>query len=146
MDNQVARFEQNNDVYFTINWSHLKKTDRFEIIRQVPALAGIYEIYFMDKYKKLNRLAVSYCWYNSLRNTLREKADSTLEADPKRKYILDTYECYYRYCIVDSFKDIQDIMFTFEQKLDPKSNKAENSKRYNTIFIKEVSPDKIVTF
>jgi len=145
MENSVKRFEKDKDIYFTISWSALKKADRFEIIKQVPAFPGIYEIYYLDKYKKLNRIELSFCWHDSLRNIIRTKTDPSLQEDPRRKYILDSYTCYYRYIIVESYADILDIIFYLEECIDAKNNKAKSSGRYESINVKEVSPDKIMT-
>jgi hypothetical protein len=145
MEPFVKRVEKNKDVYYTVNWSKLKKTDKFDIIKTVPAFAGIYEIYHMDKYKKLNLLSASSCWHTGLRETLREKVDPLLEEDPKKKYILTSHTCYYRYSIVESYNDILDIMFFIEKRLYPNVQGLKSSERYDSIYIKEISPDKIIT-
>ncbi len=45
----VKKEVRGRNVYFTVNWSRLKKGDKYEIVRSVPSDAGIFELYYMDR-------------------------------------------------------------------------------------------------
>jgi hypothetical protein len=111
----------------------------------VPAQAGIYELYYMDDKKKLVLMRISRVWYGGLRSRLRHVTDPELDDDPRKNEILTTHTCYYRYSVVQSFGDLQDILFFFAARYRPRETKMSHSGRYEDIYLEELSPDKIVT-
>ncbi len=131
--------------YFTIQWSRLTKADKYTIIRSVPAEAGIFELYYMDAKKKLNLLRVSRVWYGGLRSRLRRLTDPAIEEDPIKRKILEELDCYYRYSIIRSRDDMQDILYFFASRHKPGDDSVPHSGRYEEIYVQEKSPDKIVT-
>jgi hypothetical protein len=141
IDKQVDR----ENVYYTLFWSPLAKADRHEIVCKVPSVAGIFELYYQDELKTLHLFFVSKAWYGGLRNWLRQATDPTLEMDVKRRQILEKYDCYYRYAVVDSYADLSDLMFFFADTYFPHTHSVRPSDRYLNIFVQEVSPEKIVT-
>ena len=136
---------KDNQVCYVIQWSNLRKADKYEIVRLVPSVAGIFELYYQDDKKKLNLFFFARAWYGGLRNTLRKRTDPELEQDPARKKILDQYDCYYRYSLTESFSDMSDILYFFAKTYFPHKADIVHSGRYQDIFIDEISNDKIVT-
>jgi hypothetical protein len=132
-------------VYFTIYWSPLRKSEKYEIIGSVPSEAGIYELYFMDFKGKLNLFSIGKSWYGGLRNELRLHTDPELEPDLERRATLEKHDCYYRYTLVGSNDDMSDILFFFARTYFPGSQKYRPSGRHENIYVKEISSDKIVT-
>ncbi|MBN1837568.1 MAG: hypothetical protein JW820_17055 [Spirochaetales bacterium] len=145
MQGRINKEVDQENVYYTLFWSPLAKADRYEIIRKVPSVAGIFELYYMDEHKSLNLFFVSKAWYGGLRNWLRKATDATLEEDPRRKEILEKYDCYYRYAVVESYADMSDLMFFFADTYFPHGHSVSSSERYTDIFVREISPDKIVS-
>ncbi len=131
--------------YYTIFWSHLKKSDKYEIIKSVPSDSGIFELYSMDAKGKLNLFFLGKSWYGGLRNEIRFRTDPELEKDLSRREKLEKLEIYYRYSLASSNDDMADIMFFFAETYFPGSRTYEPSGRYDTIYVKEESADKIVT-
>ncbi|NIA09431.1 MAG: hypothetical protein GWP10_06820 [Nitrospiraceae bacterium] len=99
----------------------------------------------MDDRKKLNLLRVQRAWFGGLRNTIRAVSDPTLEQNLKVKKILEDFKCFYRYSILESFKDLSDILFFFSKMYFPDRFNIESSGRFLKIFVKEISTEKIVT-
>jgi hypothetical protein len=132
-------------VYYLIHWSNLRKADKYEINGSVPSVAGIFELYYMDDHKSLRLMMVAKAWYGGLRNKLRKLTDASLERDPRRRTILDRYECYYRYAVTNSYPDMSDILYFFGESKLPANHPFEPSGRYVDIFVDEKSPDKVVT-
>jgi hypothetical protein len=137
--------DRDEDVYYTIIWSRLKKAEKYGIISAVPSQAGIFELYSMDKKGKLNLFYFGKSWYGGLRNELRARSDPELEKDAKRREVLDKFDCYFRYSLLESSDDMSDILFFFAQTYFPGTRTYKPSGRYRDIFVKEIAPDKIVT-
>jgi len=145
LEARIEKLIQDDNVYYTVFWSRLEKAERYKIITSVPSVAGIFELYYEDKYKKLNLFHISKAWYGGLRNWLRKITDPDLEEDEKRREILEQYDCYYRYTVVPSYADMSDILFFFADTYLPHRHKVTASGRFDNIFVNEVSEEKIVT-
>ena len=145
LDPTVKKKVDGTSAYYTIQWSPLEKVDKYTIITSVPSEAGIFELYYLDDKKKLNLMRMSRVWYGGLRSRLREITDPTLVEDENWKNILETKECYYRYSVMQSRDDMQDIVFFFAGRYAPKDTSIEHSGRYEDIYLQELSPNKIVT-
>ena len=105
----------------------------------------MFELYYMDSRKKLNFLTVGRVWYGGLRSRLRRITDPELETDERKREILASHDCYYRYTVIRSFDDMKDILFFFAGRYKPGETTIEHSGRYENIYLQERSPDKIVT-
>ena len=142
----TAKLEDSRgSVYFTIVWSPLAKAEKYHIIKSVPSDAGIYELYSMDPKGKLNLFYFGKSWYGGLRNQLRFRTDPELETDLKRREVLSKYDCYFRYSLLGNNDDMTDVLFFFAQTYYPGSTLYKPSGRYENVFVKEESSDKIVT-
>ena len=140
----VLKHVRDRNVYFTVNWSRLKKSSKYEIVKSVPSEAGIFELYYMDYRKKLCLFHVGKSWYGGLRNEIRQRTDAELENDVKRKAILEDHDCWYRWSLVSGSDDMADIIYFFAG-VHRHEAKVHHSGRYRTIYVEEVSADKIVT-
>jgi hypothetical protein len=123
----------------------LRKAEKFDINNVVPAVSGIYELYFMDEKRGLNILKMDCAWYGGLRNTLRNITDPLPGRQILPPELLKIYDCYYRYTQSDSYNDMNDVLFFFQGLGRPVPADQEHSGRYNDIYVKEISPDKVVT-
>jgi hypothetical protein len=134
-------------VYYTLSWSLLRKADKYDIIRAVPAMGGLVELYYMDDHGKLNLFCVTRTWYGGLRSSIRVMTDPELEKDPTRRQILLDHPkgIYYRYVLTESLKDMNDILYFFMETISPGSNAVKDSGRYAEIFLKEIDPQKLTT-
>lgn len=144
MDPIILKQEDKSDVYFSVYWSKLRKAEKYDIASVVPSVGGIYELYYMDDRKKLNLMFIDWVWYGGLRSRLRKITDPELIYEPKHKKILETHDCYYRYSLSGSSSDMKDVLYFFGKTHFPE-NDFEHSGRYDTIFLEEYSPEKIVT-
>ena len=141
----VHKQVRGRNVYYTVNWSRLKKSSKYEIVKSVPSEAGIFELYYMDFQKKLRLFHMGKSWYGGLRNEIRVRTDAELEQDAARRKLLDTYDCWYRWSLVSSSDDMADLLFFFAQTYLPRQTGVHASGRYERIFVNEVDADKIVT-
>ena len=134
---------KNGEKYYTVVWSPLKKADKYDISLKVPAVAGLYELYRMDREKKLNLLSVTHAWYGGLRSQLRAAVDPELTNDPVRKAELEDAELYFRYTVSNSFPDILDVVWFLHASYFPHDVRVEHSGRYPRIYLAEQAPDKV---
>lgn len=137
--------EDRANVYYTINWSRLMKVDKYDILKKVPSMAGMVEIYFMDEKKKLNKFYFGRTWLSGLRATIRMVTDPDLITDDAQKKILREKECFFRYTLCGSDADMQDLLFFFAEIFHEGKSDESHSGRYKKIFVKENSMDKIIT-
>lgn len=132
-----------NEIYYTLVWSALKKADKYEITLKVPSVAGLYELYSMDKDKKLNLLAVTHAWYGGLRSQLREAVDPDATNDPVRKAELEDAKLYYRYAPSNSLEDILDVVWFLHSTYFPDDIRVDHSHRYARMYLHEKAPDRV---
>ena len=132
------------DVFYLISWSPLFKADRWTINAKVPAMAGVYEIYWMDDYHKLRMLAVGDTHYGGLRSELRRLTDPELLHDPGVIAILEDREIWIRYALSDSAAIMADVVWFFRATYFPERPGVEHSGRYKRIYMQESEPDKLI--
>ncbi|GBU28190.1 hypothetical protein R84B8_01748 [Treponema sp. R8-4-B8] len=141
----ITAIEKNGDAYYSVEWSPLSKADRYEIITKVPALAGVFEIYWMDENNRLRLFFVGKTDYGGLRSELRRLTDPELCKDnEKTRKILEEKEIWYRYALTDSSNVMADVLWFFMQTYFPETTSFKHSGRYNNIFLKESAPDKLM--
>ncbi|HTP57564.1 MAG TPA: hypothetical protein VMM82_01520 [Spirochaetia bacterium] len=140
----VTKLTRGPDAYYTVSWSRLRKSDKYDIVKSVPSEAGIYELYYMDDKGKLCLFHVGKSWYGGLRNEIRFRTDVELEKDQAHRTILEERECWYRWSLVSASDDMADILFFFADTYGMAGN-VRHSGRYRNIFMNEVSADKIVS-
>lgn len=136
---------KDENVYFTVLWSELKKAEKYKINASVPSESGVFELYYMDDSKRLNLMYIERVWFGGLRSSIRKLTDPELEFDPKWKEILSRYDCYYRYALSSHSRDMEDVLFYFSEVLFPGSDRCTSSGRYLNIFLNEESPENFNT-
>lgn len=147
METGVVKQQKDGELHYTITWSALQVADKYRIANSVPSESGIFELYYQDHLKQLHLFHVQRAWYGGLRSSLRKVTDPELCADPRRRKVLEEYPCYFRYFVVQSFKDMSAIYHTFARKLLPRQAGFSSRDRagWEEVGIEEISPDKIVT-
>jgi len=145
MDCGITVKEKNKNVYYSVAWSPLSVADKYEINKKVPAVAGIYEIYWMDENKHLRLFCVDKTNFGGLRSEIRRVTDPELNGVNKKiREILEEKEIWYRYTTTDSSRIMDDILWFFIQTYFPENTSVNHSGRYEKIFLKESAPDKLM--
>lgn len=143
MDTGVTKQVQGSNVYYSLTWSALRKADRWEIARSVPAMGGVYELYWMDERKHLRLYCVGNANIGGLRSEIRRRIDPELTDDTALAKILDDNDLYYRYSIMDYADDMADVVWFFRATYFPENPGVSHSGRYKRIFMKENAPDRV---
>ena len=144
MDLGIRIQEKDECAYFFINWSSLALAERWTINSKVPAIAGIYEIYWMDDHKHLRMLSVGNTHYGGLRSEIRRLTDSELALDPKIRETLENEEIWFRYAPCNSVDNMADVVWFFRKTYFPENPGVEHSGRFKKIYITESEPDKLI--
>ena len=144
MEYGITRQEKDGEAYYSIQWSPLAVADRWTINAKVPAVAGIFEIYWMDEYEKLRMLHVGNTHYGGLRSEIRRLTDSELVLDEKVRQTLEEKEIWFRYAPTNSASTMADIVWFFRKTYFPENPGVEPSGLFEKIFLKESAPDKLI--
>jgi hypothetical protein len=144
MDYGITAQEKGENVYYFVNWSPLEIAERWTISAKVPAVAGIYEIYWMDDHNHLRMLSVGQTHYGGLRSELRRLTDAELAAEASARNILENEEIWFRYSPANSAAVMADVVWFFRQTYFPENPGVNHSGRYRKIFLKESAPDKLI--
>ena len=144
MDYGITAQEKGDAVYYYIEWSPLNLAERWTINAKVPAIAGIYEIYWMDDHQHLRMLAVGNTHYGGLRSEIRRLTDPELTVDSKTREVLSDEEIWFRYAPSHSPDTMSDVVWFFRKTYFPENPGVEHSGRFKKIFLKESAPDKLI--
>lgn len=143
-DYGVRCTEKGKAAHYSIKWSPLAKADRWTINARVPAVAGIYEIYWMDNHEHLRMLSVGRTHYGGLRSELRRLTDPELNEDPEAKKTLEEEEIWFRYAPCHSAAMMADVLWFFRKTYFPEKPGVEHSGRFEKLFMNESAPDKLI--
>jgi hypothetical protein len=144
MECGITAREKRGDIHYFVQWSPLALADRWEINAKVPAVAGIFEIYWMDDHKHLRIFYLGQTHYGGLRSELRRLTDPELCENPNIKAILEEKEIWYRYALCNSANIMTDVIWFFQKTYFPEDPKVKDSGRYQKIFLTESEPDKLI--
>jgi len=144
MDYGISSREKGDSVYYSVQWSPLEVADRWTINSKVPAVAGVYEIYWMDDHNHLRMLWVGDTHYGGLRSEIRRLTDPELAVDPKVRETLENEEIWFRYAPSRSADEMSDVIWFFRTMYFPENTVVEHSGRFEKIFMKESQPDKLI--
>jgi hypothetical protein len=144
MDYGITSKEKGKDIHYFVNWSPLTVADRWTINAKVPAVAGIFEIYWMDDHNHLRMLWVGCTHYGGLRSELRRLTDPELVENKETAKILEDEEIWFRYAPSNSAAVMDDVVWFFRSTYFPENPGVEHSGRYERIFMNESAPDKLI--
>ena len=133
------------DALFIVNWSPILPADKFTVRQKIPAMSGIYQLFYMDKYKKLVLADMDIAWYGGLRAKLRSFSDPDKLHPPDIKHIMDTKKLFCRFTLSESFADLTDTLSLLAKLEFENPEDFEETGRYEEIFLEENSPNKITT-
>jgi len=136
--------EKGKDAHYFVKWSPLSKADRWTINAKVPAVAGVFEIYWMDDHEHLRMLWVGRTHYGGLRSELRRLTDPELNEDPESKKKLEEEEIWFRYTPCNSAAMMADVLWFFRKTYFPEKPGVEHSGRYEKLYMNESEPDKLI--
>ncbi|OHD11503.1 MAG: hypothetical protein A2Z96_05915 [Spirochaetes bacterium GWB1_48_6] len=134
----VRKMVKGKDVYYHLPWTPIKKADRYEVAKSVPALSGIFEIFYQNEKKNYILLTLEPAWYGGVQGKIRENIDYELQEDPVKRKILEDKPLFFRFVLTDCWPDIQDIMFYLIRKYRGGDVPGlESSGRYRQVYLKQ---------
>ena len=144
MDYGITAQEKGEVVYYYVQWSPLNLAERWTINAKVPAVAGVYEVYWMDDHNHLRLLAVGNTHFGGLRSEIRRLTDPELSLDSKTRETLENEEIWFRYAPSHSPDVMSDVVWFFRQTYFPENPGVKHSGRFKKIYLKESTPDKLI--
>ena len=142
----IERMTRNQNGYFTVHWSAFEEANKYRINAAVPAMSGVYELYYRDPYGKLILHEVDYVWYGGLRSRLRRITDPELEEDLEKRAFIEKKKLFFRYALSKNFKDMEDVVFFLGSSGNlPAKKRKEDSGRYKKVYLRESSPNKLTS-
>jgi hypothetical protein len=144
MDFEISVQVKGDDAYYCVQWSPLTLAERWTINSKVPAVAGIYELYWMDDHNHLRMLMVGNTHYGGLRSEIRRLTDPELTHDSRTRETLENEEIWFRYSLSNSVGTLSDLVWFFRKTYFPENPGVEHSGRFKRIYLKESSPDKLI--
>ena len=144
MDFSISAQVKGDNVYYHVRWSSLTLAERWVINAKVPAVAGVYEIYWMDDHNHLRMLVLGDTHYGGLRSEIRRLTDPELTPDAKTRETLENEKIWFRYTLSNSVGTMSDVVWFFRKTYFPENPGMEHSGRYKKIFLKESDPDKLI--
>ncbi|WP_237255933.1 hypothetical protein [Gracilinema caldarium] len=143
MESGITARKKGKDAFFSIHWSKLTNANRWAIASSVPAVGGVYEIYWMDDHQHLRLLTIGNARYGGLRSEIRRLTDPELVENPEVIQILQDKKIYFRYAVTNSVDDMADVVWFFRKTYFPENPGVAHSGRFARIYINEWAPDKV---
>ena len=140
---RIEAAEKNGEGFFTVYWSALQKADKYIVTNTVPAVSGIYELYYQDEKKALNLLTVCGAWLGGLRSEIRESIEPNDKKPQNLQIILEHAPLYFRYTQSPVKQTIQDVLWFLNELYFGDKTIIRDSGRYSRIYVKEYAPDKM---
>lgn len=134
---------KNKEGYFSLYWSHLKKADKYSVNGIIPALPGLYELYYQDEKKAMNLLTISSGWRSGLRSQIREDIEPSIFKPEEVRKILEDKPLYCRYTECENAENLQDVLWFLHQMYFGDKHKVHHTGRFEKIFVKEFAPDRL---
>jgi hypothetical protein len=135
----IQKEEKGGRAYYTISWSPIRKAEKYDIQKTVPAMSGVYELYYKNHEGQLTLFYYGKAWLGGLRAVIRELTDPILlKQRPDLLAIVSKHECFYRFVQCDCLPDMEDIVhwITVSYKRDEKDYPP--SGRYAEIRVNEI--------
>jgi hypothetical protein len=134
------------DIYYFVRWSAYYKYDKYEILKKVPELAGIFVLLYLTKAKRLRPFYLGNSWMGSLRHDIKFFIDEPEKTDQELTEIIENKTCYYKYLLVPSIDDMKDIYsyyrYSYREIQFMDNNIQKDSGRYVNVFVKEYEKNK----
>lgn len=113
--------------------------DRRTVRGSIPSQAGVYEIYVDTGDRTPGLLGRAKAYYGGLRNTLRGLIDRDTPY-PLNGVLLDLNRAHYaRFALCESPEDMDDVLFFFAGRDEYQDRGADDSGRYEWIYLNEDS-------
>ena len=135
----IQKEEKGGRAYYTINWSPMRKAEKYDIQKFVPAMSGVYELYYRNSEGDMTLFHFGKAWLGGLRAILRELTDPILlKQRPELLAIVSKHQCSYRFVQCDSLPDMEDILNWIAVSYKRSTKEFPPSGRYAEIRVKEI--------
>lgn len=110
--------EKRNYLEYGITWSNYLKVDKTFIIQKFSELTGIYVIFELNKYKRLEPIMVGTAWFNGFKSSLlRLYNDIMIDRVPKHVFekVRDK-KTFMKFIEIETLEDEVNIFYKLKEK------------------------------
>jgi hypothetical protein len=144
-ENSYKKSIYEGEAYYIVRWSSYLKCIKYDILKKIPKMPGIFVVFYKTKGNRLVPFYLSYAWVNSIMYALSSVLSDVADHDAKIKEILEDEKCYYKYVIIESYRDMLDMYQYYKTYYESRNTyfiKKElepDSGRYKNVFVQDYS-------
>lgn len=132
----------NNNIQYLVKWSQFQKYERKHIILTAPNFSGLYMVSYMKSPRLARPFYFGFTWINSIMYDIKTLGDKRVNPDERVRNIINNKECYYRFLIINNYKDMMDLLAYYSQNnkykhMIFKKRINHNSGRFNVVTVKD---------
>lgn len=113
-----TKIESHDKIIYNLSWSDYILADKFTVIKKFSEMTGIYVVFYINKYKRLEPILLGSAWYTGFRPILLRLFTLT-GVDPLPKEIINTIKkekAYIKYIEVYNLDDQENILYKLKEK------------------------------
>lgn len=104
-------------IEYHITWSNYFLATKFDVLKKLTEMTGIYVVFYLNKYKRLTPLMLGAAWYSGLR-PMALKIYTKLSTDNIPDYVYSKVEnekIYIKYIEIYTLEDMLNIFFKLKE-------------------------------
>jgi len=108
---------KNDRIEYHLTWSNYFLATKFEVLKKLTEMTGIYVIFYLNKYKRLTPIMLGAAWYSGLRPMVL-KVYTKLSTDNIPDYIytkIENEKIYIKYIEIYVLEDMLNIFFKLKE-------------------------------
>lgn len=121
MEERIIGYVKKNKldcIEYHLKWSNYFLATKFEVLKKLNEMTGIYVVFYLNKYKRLTPLMLGAAWYSGLRPMVL-KIYTKVSTDNIPDYIYNKIEeekIYIKYIEVYALEDMLNIFFKLKER------------------------------
>ncbi|HOJ63747.1 MAG TPA: hypothetical protein PLE45_04935 [Spirochaetota bacterium] len=105
-------------IEYHLTWSNYFLATKFDVLKKLTEMTGIYVVFYLNKYKRLTPLMLGAAWYSGLR-PMALKIYTKVSTDNIPAYIyskVETEKIYIKYIEIYVLEDMLNIFFKLREQ------------------------------
>lgn len=106
--------KNNGDIVYETQWSpYYYAQSKFDVLKKLTEMTGIYVVFYLNKYKRLAPIMLGAAWYTGLRPSMLRIYDKFAEniIPNEVKNLVENEKIYYKFLEIYDLEDFIDIFY-----------------------------------